>query len=60
MKKMTSMDKFKDVDEVEKRIANLGLELITLVKLVMSLMDIRIRKLRKRSQEISMVKKNKR
>jgi hypothetical protein len=59
MEKMTSMDKFKDIDEVEKRITNLGLELITLVKPVMSLMDIRIRKLRKRSQGISMVIKNK-
>jgi len=43
---MTSMDKFKDVDEVEKRIMNLDLELIMLVKPIMSLMDIRIRKLR--------------
>jgi hypothetical protein len=59
MEKMTSIDKFKDIDEVEKRITNLGLELITLVKPVMSLMDIRIRKLRKRSQGISMVIKNK-
>jgi hypothetical protein len=59
MEKMTSMDKFKDIDEVEKRITNLSLELITLVKPVMSLMDIRIRKLRKRSQGISMVIKNK-
>jgi hypothetical protein len=50
MEKMTSMDKFKDIDEVEKRITNLSLELITLVKPVMSLMDIRIRKLRKRSR----------
>jgi hypothetical protein len=59
MEKMISMDKFKDIDEVEKRITNLGLELITLVKPVMSLMDIRIKKLRKRSQGISMVIKNK-
>jgi hypothetical protein len=59
MEKMTSMDKFKDIDEVEKRITNLSLELITLVKPVMSLMDIRIKKLRKRSQGISMVIKNK-
>lgn len=59
MEKMTSIDKFKDIDEVEKRITNLGLELITLVKPVMNLMDIRIRKLRKRSQGISMVIKNK-
>jgi len=59
MEKMTSMDKFKDIDEVEKRITNLNLELITLVKPVMSLMDIRIKKLRKRSQGISMVIKNK-
>jgi hypothetical protein len=59
MEKMTSIDKFKDIDEVEKRITNLGLKLITLVKPVMSLMDIRIRKLRKRSQGISMVIKNK-
>jgi hypothetical protein len=59
MEKMTSMDKFKDIDEVEKRIMNLGLELITLVKPVMNLMDIRIRKLRKRSQGSSMVIKNK-
>ena len=59
MEKMTSMDKFKDIDEVEKRITNLGLELITLVKPVTSLMDIRIKKLRKRSQGISMVIKNK-
>ena len=59
MEKMISMDKFKDIDEVEKRITNLGLELITLVKPVTSLMDIRIKKLRKRSQGISMVIKNK-
>ena len=59
MEKMISMDKFKDIDEVEKRITNLGLELITLVKPVMSLMDIRIKKLRKRSQRISMIIKNK-
>lgn len=28
MEKMTSMDKFKDIDEVKKNIMNLGLKLI--------------------------------